>query len=272
MFLCDYHVHSDISLDSGATMHQMVKATAQMGITQMCFTNHCDLVDWSTMQKVTCRPDAPEKSLQKFAQMVQEHGRPPIDVRIGLELGEAQHDPQQAASLAATQGIDFIMGSLHILLGHGDFCLIDYKSEEQCFELYDQYMRELIMIAEMDFFDVMAHVGYCRRYMSKCGFDIPLTLDRYGGQLEELFKILIGNGRGIEINCSGLRDGLDAYPDAPILKLYRSLGGEILTIGSDAHRPGDAAKCLREGFDLARECGFKYVTTFKNRQSEFVRI
>ena len=272
MFLCDYHVHSDISPDSRASMHQMVHASAQQGISQMCFTNHCDLVDWSTMKKVEGRPDAPERSVLKYRKMLEEFGAPPIDVRIGLELGEAQHDPEMARSLAKSEGMDFIMGSLHVLTGHGDFCMIDYKSAAQCYELYDKYMDEMLEIARLDFFDVMAHVGYCRRYMSRCGFDIALSMERYGDKICELFKIIIANGRGIEINCSGIRDGIEAYPNAPLLRVYRDLGGEILTIGSDAHRPEDAAKCVRDGFALAKDCGFSYISTFKSRKAEFVKI
>lgn len=272
MFLYDYHVHSDISLDSEASMHQMVEAAAKMGMQQICFTNHCDLVDWADMQKVKSRPTAPEDTLLKYRQMVEAHGKPPIDVRLGLELGEALWDIPTALSMAETQGLDFIMGSLHIMQGLGDFCIIQYTSERQCYDLYDQYMDELIEIAKLDFFDTMAHVGYCHRYMSRYGFDIKLTLDRYGDKIETLFGIIIANGKGIEINCSGLRDGLEAFPNEPLLKLYRKMGGEILTIGSDAHEPKDAAKCVREGFALAQECGFRYVTTFKNRKASFEKI
>ena len=83
---------------------------------------------------------------------------------------------------------------------------------------------------------------------------------------------IIDKGCGIEINCSGIRDGAEAFPNLEVLKLYRSLGGEILTIGSDAHRPSDAGAFVSDGLELAREAGFKYITLFKDRKPEFIKI
>ncbi|MCD7792391.1 MAG: histidinol-phosphatase HisJ family protein [Oscillospiraceae bacterium] len=271
MFLADYHVHSDISLDSDASMYEMALAEAAAGMQQMCFTNHMDMVDWVDFLPVPVMPTAAYETVRRYEYMRARHGEP-LDIRLGVELGEAIFNPQMAAEAAQSPGLDFVMGSLHVLPQEGDFYYIDYKSREHCEALYDEYMDKLIEIAKMDFFDVMAHVGYCRRDMSRRGFDVKLTLERWGDKVEQLFKILIANGRGIEINCSGIRDGLEAFPDESILRLYKSLGGEIITVGSDAHRPEDAGKCVREGYELAKRCGFKYVTTFRRRKPEFVAI
>lgn len=272
MFLTDYHVHSDVSQDSRASMYDMVMAEAKMGIKQMCFTNHVDMCHWRTYElNHDCVKKVPE-SLEKFAALKKEHPDLPIDVRLGIELGEPLFHVERAKALAAAPGLDMVMGSLHILQDYGDLWCVKFKSPEHCHEIFAAYLDELVKMAELDFFDVMAHIGYGRRYMWQQGFDEYLSLERYGDKIEQLLRLLIDKGRGIEINCSGIRDGCGPFPQPEILRLYRSLGGEIITVGSDAHRPEDAAKCITDGYRVLEECGFRYVATFKERKCEFIKI
>ncbi len=272
MILTDFHVHSDISQDSSASMYDMVCAEAKYGIERMCFTNHCDTVDWRTMEpQPRCR-QVVGLSREKLNEMIRDHGAPPIDVRLGIELGEPHFAPETAREIAASPELDFVIGSLHILKGLGDLYNIKYESKQQCEHIFDLYLDELLRIAELDWFDVMAHIGYGRRYMWKSGFDVTMSLDLYGDRIEKLLSTLIEGGRGIEINCSGIRDGCGPFPQAEVLKLYKALGGEIITVGSDAHRPEDAAKCIREGYEVLKQCGFEYITVFEKRKPEFIKI
>ena len=272
MFLADYHVHSDVSQDSRASMFEMVEAEAKMGMKQICFTNHCDMCDWHTYQfNPSCLTRVSE-TMEKYNAMLAEHPNLPIDVRLGLELGEPLFDTERAQAIAASPELDMVMGSLHILQDYGDLWNVKFTSPEHCRQIFHDYMDELIKMAEIDYFDVMAHIGYGRRYMWQQGWDEMLSLQRYGDKIEHLLRLLIDNGRGIEINCSGIRDGCGPFPDPEIIKLYRDMGGEIITVGSDAHCGRDAAKCIREGYEIIKSCGFEYVSTFKKRKCEFVKI
>ena len=123
MFLTDYHVHSDVSQDSKASMYDMVMAEAAMGIEQMCFTNHCDMCHWRTYElNPWCVTQVPA-SLVKYQQLMQEHPDLPIDVRLGIELGEPLFNIDIAKAIASSPGLDMVMGSLHILLEYGDHIL-----------------------------------------------------------------------------------------------------------------------------------------------------
>lgn len=272
MILTDYHVHSDVSQDSGAAMYEMVMAEAEMGIEKMCFTNHCDMCRWDSYEFNPGCVTKVAESLVKFEEMKHSHQHLPIEVGLGLELGEPLFRADVAAAIASSPGLDMVMGSLHILQKHGDLWRVKFRSEEHCREIFSDYLDELLQMAELDFFDIMAHIGYGRRYMWQQGFDETLSLSRYGDKIRKLLRLLIDNGRGIEINCSGIRDGCGPFPQPEILKLYRSMGGEIITVGSDAHSPKDAAKCIREGYDILRDCGFRYVSTFTGRKCEFIKI
>lgn len=271
MHLSDYHVHSDVSEDSSASMWDMIRAEAAAGVEALCFTNHCDIIRWQDFRpNPRCREIARE-SAEKLAQVRAAHDLP-IPVRLGLELGEAQNDPALAARLAADPALDFALGSLHILPGAGDFYFLTYTDVRQCDHYFDLYLDQLQLVAEQDFYDVLAHLGYARRYMWRAGVDAALTLDKFGGKVERLLRTVIDKGRGLEINCSGIRDGCGPFPSPEILRLYRAMGGEIITLGSDAHRPEDAAKGLAAGAEILKDCGFDYVCTFRRHKPEFTKI
>lgn len=262
MHLSDYHVHSDVSEDSSASMWDMIRAEAAAGVETLCFTNHCDIIRWQDFRpNPRCREIARE-SAEKLAQVRAAHDLP-IPVRLGLELGEAQNDPALAARLAADPALDFVLGSLHILPGAGDFYFLTYTDVRQCDCYFDLYLDQLQRIAELDFYDVLAHLGYARRYMWRAGVDAALTLDKFGGKVERLLRTVIDKGRGLEINCSGIRDGCGPFPSPEILRLYRAMGGEIITLGSDAHRRRDLGCAIRERQELLRQCGFPRFCTFE---------
>ena len=143
---------------------------------------------------------------------------------------------------------------------------------EEVKKMFDLYLDELQQIASMDFYDVLAHLGYGRRYMWRDGVDAAMTLSRFGEKIERLLRTVIEKGKGLELNCSGIRDGCGPFPGEEILRLYRDLGGEIITVGSDAHRPEDAAKGIRAGYEILQCCGFDYITVFRQRKPEWIKL
>ena len=259
MMLVDYHVHSDVSEDSSASMREMAAAEAAAGVKLLCFTNHCDLLRWQDGRpNPRCRVITDE-SAEKLAELV--------ELRLGLELAEGHADPALAAALAADGRLDFVLGSLHLLPGYGDLYRQHYTTHAQCERMFDLYLDELQRVAELDFYDVLAHLGYARRYMWRDGVDAAMTLERFGAKIERLLRTVIDKGRGLELNCSGLRDGCGPVPSEEILLLYRSLGGETVTLGSDAHSPGNAGKGLAQGVAVLRHCGFDRVAVFRARKA-----
>ena len=270
-FLTDYHCHTEISRDSTAPYYDMVMAEYGAGVRRLCITDHCDTVDWHTLEFYPPCRDVARKELEAY-----EKYRPllpaDLELRMGMELAELIFHPELAEELAGYPWLDFILGSYHITREYGDYHEQDYSDPAFCRELLDIYLRDIQRVADMNYFDVMAHIGYIRRYASYQGVDTGLTLAEHGERIEHLFKTLIQNGKGIEINCSGLRDGCGPFPSEEILRLYRALGGEIVTIGSDAHRPAVAAKCLDQGLEVLKACGFRYITVFTKRKPSFIPI
>ena len=283
MFLADYHVHSSCSFDAADRMAAMARAELKMGVAEVCFTDHADFGDEQTIRLGPERFQLPKSQVKQFIEAM-EKAPEGIDIKLGLELGEGNHDPARAKRVYAMPEYDFILGSLHNLRDEQDFYYIKYESYDQCWELYDRYLDELIELAGINCFDCMAHIGYCLRYMHRQGFDAEITMERYGGKLDMLLRMLIENGKGIELNVADLVPGghdapgehaeplLKPVPSIEILRRYRELGGDIITVGSDAHSVKAAGVGLREGYQLLSDIGFRYVAVYKRHKPEFKRI
>ncbi len=273
MNLYDCHIHSTCSEDGYNTMSEMALASFKKGVSYICFTDHCDLDDCVIGKPRADSYSHREKTLEMYKKVCADAPEG-LSVRLGMELGEGSHDPRRAAEIASSPELDFVLGSLHNLKDTKDFYELRYESHAQCMSLMDTYADELIELAGMDFFDTMAHIGYTIRYMRRDGFDVSFDMSTFGDKIEHLLKTLIQRGKGIEINCSGFRMEKigGPTPTVDVLRLYRQLGGEIITIGSDAHSTRLAGEGLLQGFDILRELGYKYITVFEQRKPKFIKL
>lgn len=267
----DQHIHSLCSPDSSAPLRAMAEAARDHGMSLVCFTDHVDLDIARTGRH---DPDWLEPWPRMVAETAALRADPPpgIEIRFGMELGEPHHAPELAAGAAAAPELDFVLGSLHNLKDVQDFYYIPYASEDECRALNRAYLQELRELSALECYDVMAHIGYTSRYMRRRGFTAEITAELYREELSEILLRLIRGGRGIEVNTSGLRQGHTTYPNASVLTLYRELGGEIVTVGSDAHTPEDAGIGVKEAFELLRTLGFRYVARYEKRRPEFIPL
>ena len=120
-------------------------------------------------------------------------------------------------------------------------------------------------------FDVLGHIDYVIRYGKEK--ERAYSYHKYADVIDEILKTLIHNGKGLELNTAGWKYGLSfAHPHPDILKRYRELGGEILTVGSDGHKPEHIAYDFHRINDLLKECGFKYYTEFRQRKPYFCAL
>lgn len=259
MFLADYHTHSGFSGDGRDDISAMLSVAEQKGLQELCVTDHCDM-DLHDFDR-----DAYWRLLDHAER------RNPTGTRLlrGIELGEGFWLKDEAEALLAADPYDFVIGSVHTLRGGHDIYYIRYQSAEQCYRMLDVYWQESIELAEWGNFDVMGHLTYPLRYMcGRDGISLPDITDRYETVLQKLFEILCRKGKGIEVNLSGLyRQGRfgKPMPDLDLLKLYRRCGGEIVTLGSDAHTAKDVGSALKEGREILQKAGFSYVTAYKAR-------
>lgn len=134
------------------------------------------------------------------------------------------------------------------------------SQEEYNFRYYEEMLR---VVLEFDDFDVLAHVDLISRYDPAGSYPFEKIKDI----LTDIFKIIIEKGKGIEINTSSWHYGLaDTMPSGDILRLYHSLGGEIVTIGSDAHKPEYIGDHFEDARNILKEIGFTKIYTFEKHK------
>ena len=91
--------------------------------------------------------------------------------------------------------------------------------------------------------------------------------------IQEILEIVIKDEKGIEVNTSSHRYGLkDSTPSRDILKLYKELGGKIITIGSDSHKIEHLGAYINEAKELLKELGFEYYCTFEKMEPIYHKL
>jgi histidinol-phosphatase (PHP family) len=203
-----------------------------------------------------------------------------IKILRGVELAGASYDFGLAEAIIRDSRLDFVIGSTHQVKGFDDFAFIDY-GKERIPELMNAYFEEILKVAKWGKFDVLAHLTYTLRYIE--GGDTEnrdsswrgakVDMKPYEDIIREIFKTLIESGKGIEINTSGIRQKYGkTFPDLYYIKLFREMGGDIITAGSDSHNINDIGKGIKEAEELAKAAGFRYFTYFEERKPIFSAI
>lgn len=267
----DLHLHSSHSGDSHTPMEEMILSGISQGLTVMCFTEHNDF-------EYPASPEEPENIfllntdayLYDLARLKEKYADK-IRLLFGVELGLQPDVMRENAVFAKSHEFDFIIGSSHVCNGRDPFYPSFYegRSEE---EAYREYFESILEnIKKFSNFDVYGHLDYVVRYGPNK--DKNYSYEAYRDIFDEILKLLLDKGKGIELNTGGIKSGMkDFHPCIDVLKRYRELGGEIITIGSDSHDEKHIGDAFDRAADVLKECGFEYYTIFEKRSPEFKRI
>lgn len=269
--LADYHVHCEFSDDSLYPIDDVCRDAHNMGLDEICFTDH---VDYGVKNDVglpvlSYEDGLPvtnvdyERYFPRIEEMRQEWNDK-LFVGRGLELGvQTIKLDDYNKLLDRWEGqMDFAIMSIHQVNNleswNGD--MQKGLSRDEFHELYWNEMLSLVNSYQR--YSVLGHMDLNRRY-DPWGIDYPF--EKVRDICAEIMQKVIATGHGIEINTSGIRYGLGEFqPTADYLKLYRDLGGTIVTVGSDSHKPEHLGKYITEAYDLLRSLGFESVYTYRN--------
>ncbi len=270
--LMDMHVHSDNSHDAHHSVTLVCEKAVAKGLRAIAVTDHCNIIDYyKDKQNIICRQAAFE--VKKAADVF--NGQ--LIVSSGIELGSPARDTQAVKDVLKNK-FDFVVASVHRIKGKKkSFGHYDYNRETNKPELLiPRYLDELLETVQWNDFDSLAHFTYPLRYFPPeklADFDFWQYRDR----IELILKILAQNGKALEINTkceSFLMNGntYNFHPELEVVKLFRELGGEYITVGSDAHSAHNVGNRIADAYDMAQTAGFKYVTLYQHRTPLSVKI
>lgn len=277
MIQADMHMHTWFSTDSEACPCDMADEAVRKGLKTICFTDHFDKDDLEWGEEGIFDVDAYFVEMQKL----QEEYAGKLNIRIGIELGLRTYLKDYYEELTKKYPFDFVIGSVHNVPykkdAEGNILYTDPAAEKLFTDRTDKEAYRLMMettlenVRTSDCFQTLGHLDYVVRY-GKSG-EKEYSYTDYADIIDEILKLLIEKEKGLEVNSAGLKYGLPfAHPHPDVLKRYRELGGEIITIGADAHKPEHIAYDFAKAEEILKSCGFKYYTEFFEQKPVFKQL
>lgn len=258
MEYCDYHLHSEFSFDSTEAVEHICRKAVEMKISEIVFTDH---VEFGTEDEGIW-PDLQERE-EVFLKCRERYGSK-LRIKSGVEMGQPQRNLPLEKEFFEKHEFDFVIASIHVVGNTGRPSKYEF-TEENYLSYFQQYFAELKELAKKCNYDVVGHVTFPFRY-------VPLEIlqrypiESFKEDYMELFDIIAGRNKGIEINTSGLRTNLqDTMPSLELVKWFKECGGKIVTVGSDGHSVRSVFSGLEEGYRVLRMAGFENRCFFFNR-------
>lgn len=277
MIQADMHMHTWFSTDSEACPRDMADEAVRKGLKTICFTDHFDKDDLEWGEEGIFDVDAYFVEMQKL----QEEYAGKLNIRIGIELGLRTYLKDYYEELTKKYPFDFVIGSVHNVPykkdAEGNILYTDPAAEKLFTDRTDKEAYRLMMettlenVRTSDCFQTLGHLDYVVRYGKSR--EKEYSYIDYADIIDEILKLLIEKEKGLEVNSAGLKYGLPfAHPHPDVLKRYRELGGEIITIGADAHKPEHIAYDFAKAEEILKSCGFKYYTEFFEQKPVFKQL
>lgn len=277
MIQADMHMHTWFSTDSEACPRDMADEAVRKGLKTICFTDHFDKDDLEWGEEGIFDVDAYFVEMQKL----QEEYAGKLNIRIGIELGLRTYLKDYYEELTKKYPFDFVIVSVHNVPykkdAEGNILYTDPAAEKLFTDRTDKEAYRLMMettlenVRTSDCFQTLGHLDYVVRYGKSREKEYSYT--DYADIIDEILKLLIEKEKGLEVNSAGLKYGLPfAHPHPDVLKRYRELGGEIITIGADAHKPEHIAYDFAKAEEILKSCGFKYYTEFFEQKPVFKQL
>lgn len=269
MYYPDHHVHCSFSPDSQTPPEAQIQRAIELGMPAICFTDH---MDYDYPEEANISFDLkPEIYLPAMSRLKEQYADR-IDVRAGVEIGLDLACPDKIISYIQSADWDFVIGSIHLAGGRKDPYLPSYFEGRSSAEAYRAYFEDTLKCLQAfpPIYDIFGHLDYVFR----CGDrSITNAWKEWPDLIDEILRQIIDQGLGLDVNTGGMKNGLPMqHPHDDVLRRYRELGGELITMGSDAHKTIHLGDHFPEVGEKLKAMGFQYAAAYKGRKAEFYKL
>lgn len=259
----DFHMHSTVSFDGRDTARNMAQAAVKAGLKEICFTDHLDYDPLGLMGDMAF-------DTKVYSEAYDTLSVPGLTIRRGMEFGLTADNRQQLEADLGRRPFDFVIGSVHFARDL-DVYFAPYWEGRTVFEAEREYLQTTLRCVQVhDDYDVLGHLTYLSKARAHPA-PRPIPYGEHREVVDEILKILVSKGKGLELNTSGMDRCGEFLPGMEYFRRFRQLGGQIVTVGSDAHHSDRVGQYTFEACKLLGEL-FGYVCTFENRQCLFHKI
>lgn len=268
--IADMHTHSENSHDSVCKIDDMRKAQAQKNTDIFAVCDHFDTdsyKDYDVFSPI-------EKAYETVCKL--NENQKETKILSGIEISEGFWHKNVYEKAHKLVDYDVIIGSVHLVKypGHTiayskiDFSKLDIKTVE---DYLDSYFNDVLTMTEEIDFDILAHLNCPLRYI-KGKYNLNPNMKKYEEKIEKILKNIIKRNSALEVNTSSYDLLGTSMPSTDILSLYKNLGGELITLGSDAHTPEDASANFDKALEEIRKIGFKNILYYQKRKPVKIKI
>ncbi len=260
----DYHMHSTFSEDGSSNPEKMCLQAIKLGIPEIGFTEHWDVGPYEKHPRFF-QPELWYAELLRLRQVFAGQ----LTIRAGIEVAEPHLYPRETANVLACAPFDYVLGSVHFVGPHFMFDQAYFRTQtpDSAYQAYFTEVERLLQTADLD---VLSHLDVPVRTAKPIfGYDPA----RYEAQVRRILQVVIDRNLALDVNAAGLRKtAQNLMPDPLILKWYADMGGERLTLGSDAHQADQVGLHLQAALDQIRLAGLTHITRFELRQARLIPI
>ncbi len=265
MKIWDSHMHSSFSGDSESSPLEMITRAKELHLPGITFTDHLDLDYYENPGEFDL--DIP-KYIEEISELAKKYSDENFQIQCGLELGLQEHLVDKHRELLETYHFQEVIGSIHQVKKEDPYYPA-YLKKRTIKSAYRDYFEEVLNnIKAFHEFDTLGHLDYVKRYIiQNAGPEYDYIMSDYQDVIDEILKCLIRYDIALEINTGSIRYGfLDTNPNSEILKRYMELGGQMVSIGADAHKPEHIACGFEAIPSMLKNAGFISYTVFKERK------
>lgn len=261
--LYDSHTHTNNSHDSNCLIEDLCEKAIENGLGAITVSDHADIC------KDEGVPENIAGSVKDVVRAKKIYGGQ-LKVLAGIELGEFIMNPKSAEETVSSFEFDAVLGSVHAVryekLEGVYYAQINFKllGAETINAYLNRYFEDVLETAESADVDILAHLTCPLRYINgKYGFNFKPCMN----MVEKTLKTAVKRNLALEINTSCIGGSWSEFmPDMDIVRLYRRLGGSLITIGSDAHTAENVGKDIKNAVKMIQLCGFNKYYYFEQRK------
>ncbi|HWR44749.1 histidinol phosphate phosphatase [Sporomusa sp.] len=255
--LFDTHIHTRHSDDSTMAIETAISRAAELGL-GITITEHIDLAH--------PEPDVALDVEQYFLDYTKYRSD---KVLLGIEVGMRAECLEDNRDIINNYSFDYVIGSIHFVDNIEIYQESFYRSRTK-FDAYSRYFEAMLGCLKCyDFIDSLGHIDYISRYARY--EDKEIYYHEFSDRIDEILKFAAQNDKAMEINTRRLTSPEAVARLLPIYKRFYELGGRMVTLGSDAHKPEAIGSRLDVAQDMAEACKLR-VVYFKQRKPEWGEV
>lgn len=259
----DFHMHTKVSFDGQDTALDMANAARLAGLKEICFTDHLDYDPSGRMQNLTFDTGV-------YNQAYDQLDVPGLTIRRGMEFGMTVDNREQLRQDLKSRPFDFVLGSVHFVDGE-DVYFEPFWLGRTILQTEQRFLEETLACVQLhEDYDVLAHLTFIAKARAHPA-PRPVSYETHREIVDEILRTLVQKGKGLEINTSGMDRCGEYLPGEAYVRRFRELGGEIVTIGSDAHQCARVGQYTFQVCDMLKDI-LGHVCTFENRRPVFHKL